>query len=650
MLRSLFKEIERRPRFEYIPKRFPDLFSFGRGEVNFTEKSFNELTTFLKSEVYSFQDVAVQVGVRWATSSQKVVLRRTILDRGFKTPSCLWAYRQLRGVPEDLLKDFESPEMKYMQILLLKEMDPSVSAPFQIEKFVLNKDVADEIRETSRLCCLRLLDLGLSPELLRILQQRYPGVEILKNWRPHIPGASVNSESGKLKSYVDFHQLVRSLKDLKELSSLTRVLYILSLFYIPLSEKEVSSLLLSNTDVSFFNRLKSAGIVECWESGFSLTSDISKQGLVKKFLYDSYPLARETLNKTKAVRKKEDREKRVKSLELDRQALEMSPDGVICIDQKTQLYYMNPSATRMLSESGTLNSYLFGQSSLDEELRLYSPEKLVQKVSNIKTENGDTIEVFGKRIEVGADGRKYEIELESQVIMLRDVTDQFLISKEVGKLYRHELGAALDIMGIGLQTAKQMINNGKLEEGVKFIDQVEDKRIQLLSMLEERIDFIRLHSDSFRITPSLVNLNLLVGKCVSNYKQIADEKNVLITSNHLKATAISVRAEERFLMKLFDNLIRNAIKFSNDPGTIRISLGSKRNEAFVKIEDKGVGIPEKNLNRIFRLGFTTGGSGRGLYMARKIALAHSGRIDVKSKTGQGSCFTVILPLPKENLQ
>ncbi|MDD3472778.1 MAG: HAMP domain-containing sensor histidine kinase, partial [Syntrophaceae bacterium] len=242
------------------------------------------------------------------------------------------------------------------------------------------------------------------------------------------------------------------------------------------------------------------------------------------------------------------------------------------------------------------------------------------------------------------------IELVSQVIMLRDVTDQFLISKEVGRLYRYELGGALDIMGIGLQTAKQMLNNGKLEEGVKFIDQVEDKRIQLLSMLEERIDFIRLHSDSFRITPSLVNLNLLVGKCVSNYKQIADEKNVLITSNHLKATAISVRAEERFLMKLFDNLIRNAIKFSNDPGTIRISLGSKRNEAFVKIEDKGVGIPEKNLNRIFRLGFTTGGSGRGLYMARKIALAHSGRIDVKSKTGQGSCFTVILPLPKENLQ
>ena len=647
MLRSLFKEMERRSRFDSIPKRFPELFDSSAGIFQFKDEAFDQLSGFLGSGGYSFQNVAVQVGVKWASASQKVSLRKAILARGFLTPSCLWAYRQVRGASEDILVDFESPEMSYMQILLLKEIDPCVSAPFQIERFISNKQVADEIREASRLCCLRLLDLGLNPELLRNLQQRYPGVEILKNWRPCIPGAVVRPETCQFQSFVDFHQLVRSLKDLKELSSLTRVLYILSSFYIPLTEREFHSLLLSQTDILFVNRLKSAGIIDISDSGYILTPDSSRQALVKKFLYDSYPLARETLNRSRVARKKEDREKRVKSLELDRQALEMSPDGMISLDPGTRLYYMNKSASRMLSDNSSLKNYLFGTSSLDDELRNYYPEKLLVNLSRANFDNGDTVEIFGKRVEIGTDGRRYELQLGPQVILIRDITDQFLVSKEIGKLYRHELGAALDIMGIGLQTARQMIKDDKTEDALNFISQVESKRQQLVSMLEERIDFIRLHSDSFRITPSQVNLNVTLEKCVSSYRQAAVEKKITISANHLKTHAVYVSGEERFLIKLFDNLLRNAIKFCHESGAIKITLGVRRSEALVKLEDNGVGIPEKNLNRIFRLGFTTGGSGRGLYLARKIAQAHSGRIEVKSKEGQGSSFSVFLPLVVE---
>lgn len=647
MLKLLFKEIERRSRFDSIPKRFPELFEFSNGGAHFRDEAFDQLNAYLNSGGYSFQNVAVQVGVRWGSASQKVSLRKSICGRGFITPSCLWAYRQLRGAPEEILKDFESPEMSYMQVLLLKEIDPGISAPFQIEKFIANKLVTDEIRETSRLCCLRLLDFGLSPELLRSLQQRYPGVELLKNWRPCIPGAVVRPEHSQAGSAVDFHQLVRSLKDLKELSSLTRVLYILSLFYVPLTDREFNALLLSQTDTHFFNRLISARVIDVCDSGYSLTSDSSKQSLVKKFLYDSYPLARESLNRRRVAKKKEDREKRVKNLELDRQALEMSPDGVICVDHKTSLYYMNKAATRMISNSGSLKNYLFGGSSIDDELRAYSPEKIIYNVSKAQSENGDTVEVFGKRVQIGADGRRYELELGPQVMLIRDTTDQFLVSKEVGKLYRHELGAALDIMGIGLQTAKQMVAQNKIDDAINFINQVESKRLQLISMLEERIDFIRLHSDTFRITPSLINLNVVLEKCVSSYRQAADDKKITISTNHLKACAIYIKAEERFLIKLFDNLLRNAIKFTEESGSIKIGLGVKRNEAHVKIEDNGIGIPEKNLNKLFKLGFTTGGSGRGLYLAHKIVSAHSGRMEVKSREGQGACFSVFLPLSSE---
>ena len=74
-----------------------------------------------------------------------------------------------------------------------------------------------------------------------------------------------------------------------------------------------------------------------------------------------------------------------------------------------------------------------------------------------------------------------------------------MIDNEIGKLYRHELKAALDVMGAGLSTVKQFLVEGRSEEGMEFLEQVEAKRVELFSMLEERIDFIRLHSDSFHI-------------------------------------------------------------------------------------------------------------------------------------------------------
>ncbi len=203
------------------------------------------------------------------------------------------------------------------------------------------------------------------------------------------------------------------------------------------------------------------------------------------------------------------------------------------------------------------------------------------------------------------------------------------------------------MMAAGLASVKQLISEGKVEAGVEFLDQVEDKRVELSSMLEERIDFIRLHSDTFQIRPSSVNVNLVVDKCVGNYREAAAAKDVSINSNHLHTDAVLVRGEERFLKKAIDNIVRNALKFSPNGGEIRLALGSEGMEAYVRVDDVGPGIPPENLGKIFQLGFTTGGTGRGLYLAKRIVKAHNGRIEVKSKSGNGASFTVRLPLVTE---
>jgi two-component system, NtrC family, sensor histidine kinase KinB len=648
MLKSFLTKLEKRPPIQILLSTFRNLFQKdSANQLKFSEEAFAALLIFLEKGEASFQHVAVQAGARWSASTQRVMLRNAILRRGFLTPSCLWAFRQMRGNPEELFKDYPSPEMCLMQIILLKEADPARSVPFLIQRFLNRREALEELRAASRLCILSIFDSGVSPEQIRYLQSRYPGVEDLYQRSPGILGGELDLKTQISPGSVDFHQLVRSVRDMKEFSSLTRTVYLASLFYVPLSTKEWRSILLSRTDQLFFQKLRPAGLLETSDGGFILSSDPAKQTMVKKLLYDSYAMAKESVHRNRVERQKEDRQRRVRSKELDRQALEILPDGIICVDRSGLLYYINPAAEFILNENRRLRESLFGNGSLEQALRCYSRDRVLSRISTNIAENGYETQVFGDRIIITSGGKRFEVKLGAQVILLRDTTDQFLINREIGRLYRHELKAALDVMCVGIETAKQLFKEDRVDDGLDFLDQVEQKRSDLCSMLEERIDFIRLHSDAFRVRPSEVNLNLVVDKCVGNYRESAAAKSVAIVSDHLDTQIYKVRGEERFLIRALDNIIRNAVKFCYTGSEIKVSIGSKKFGLFVCVEDSGPGIPHEDIEKIFQLGFTTGGTGRGLYLARRIAAAHGGRIEVRSEPGKGASFSLRLPLLTE---
>ena len=102
----------------------------------------------------------------------------------------------------------------------------------------------------------------------------------------------------------------------------------------------------------------------------------------------------------------------------------------------------------------------------------------------------------------------------------------------------------------------------------------------------------------------------------------------------------------------FNNLIENAIKYNYDDGWVRVSLNADHKFFYVKVADSGVGIPEEFQNRIFERFYRvdkarsrdTGGTGLGLAITRNAVLLHRGAIKVYSKEGQGSLFTVRIPL------
>jgi signal transduction histidine kinase len=111
-------------------------------------------------------------------------------------------------------------------------------------------------------------------------------------------------------------------------------------------------------------------------------------------------------------------------------------------------------------------------------------------------------------------------------------------------------------------------------------------------------------------------------------------------------------ADRVLLQEAIFNIIDNAIKFSNYGADIEISTFKDNDFAFIRVKDFGKGISlmdkEKVFNRFYRVeageGFSMRGQGLGLSIAREVAEKHGGKIELQSKLGEGSTFTIMLPL------
>jgi signal transduction histidine kinase len=642
MIKEFIRHIEKRAGIHVAMSRFSNLFAKTQSGLVLSSAAFAALIEFIRAGEPTYQHVAAQIGVRWSDLGQKITLRNALAERGLITPACLWAYRLLRGNAEELLKDYASPDMAFMQIALLKEVDPALAIPFLVEKFFTRKDIAPELCSASRLCILRHLDSGISPQLLEFLSARYPSVDLFRQWR-QTPTPSPASRNGT--NCVDFHQLVRSINDVAELSSISRVSYLLSCFYVPVTQKEWKSLFLCSADEASFKRLKNAGMIDVIEGGLLLSADLSKLNVLNRFLFEQYPFLKETLNQKKTARQQEERRQRVRASELDRQALELVAEGIICLNRTGLLYYINPAGETLFAENPELVNTLFGAATLDLALKSYAPDDVSARVGSL---NGSSnVELFGSCARFSLSGKRFEVRAGSQIVILRDITDQFLIDQEIGKLYRHELNAALEVIGIGIETVDQLMKSNCSEDACQCLDQIKRKTDDLAATLAERMDFIRLHSDAFHISQGVLNLNLVVDKCIEKRRDHARQTGITLVSNHLEIEPVQITGEERFLIRAIDNIIRNAIKFCQKEDEIRVTISTQKQAAVIKITDTGPGISKENMGRIFQLGFTTNGTGRGLYITRRIIGAHKGKIDVKSKLGAGACFTLRMPLVRE---
>jgi signal transduction histidine kinase len=175
----------------------------------------------------------------------------------------------------------------------------------------------------------------------------------------------------------------------------------------------------------------------------------------------------------------------------------------------------------------------------------------------------------------------------------------------------------------------------------------DDARV-LESLVSNYLDVSRIEAAQLNILKQPIDLQMIVAKIVERYQCEAEPRSI-----RLELTAhegVIIEGDALALDRVFANLLHNAFKFTPDGGAIGVTVARRASDAVVEVRDNGSGIDPEKLPELFQkfsrieTGERREGLGLGLYIVSQLVVAHGGRVEVESALGNGSCFSVFLPL------
>jgi len=170
---------------------------------------------------------------------------------------------------------------------------------------------------------------------------------------------------------------------------------------------------------------------------------------------------------------------------------------------------------------------------------------------------------------------------------------------------------------------------------------------RLMTMLNTLLDISEAESGVMRLNIEEVDVAMLIKDVVELYQYVAEERQISISAT--VPEGLKARVDASRTRQVIANLLDNAIKYSKKGGNIDINAALKDNELKISVKDNGVGIASGDLPRIFDRLYrgdksrSRRGLGLGLSLVQAVVHAHKGHIEVRSRPGEGSCFTVSLP-------
>ena len=251
----------------------------------------------------------------------------------------------------------------------------------------------------------------------------------------------------------------------------------------------------------------------------------------------------------------------------------------------------------------------------------------------------------------------YGQDVSGALIVLHDLTQTRLLEKmrrDFVANVSHELKTPITaIRGI----AETLVDDPQMEHDLrqKFMTKITDQSHRLSNLVSDLLALARL--DEREKTPKTrIDLITLIEERITSLTKVTAPEKMASLIFDKPAEPVHVFGDEEELRQAIGNLIDNGLKYTPRNGSVRAVLSSTGDRATIKIEDNGSGIPEEFLDRIFERFFRVdkarsreiGGTGLGLAIVKNICLKHEGNVEVESKDGIGTTFTITLPLHSDS--
>ncbi len=210
----------------------------------------------------------------------------------------------------------------------------------------------------------------------------------------------------------------------------------------------------------------------------------------------------------------------------------------------------------------------------------------------------------------------------------------------------HELKTPVGALSL---LSEALEDESDIAEFRRLTASMQREALRMGQIIDDLLDLSRIEAEESPVHEP-VPAHLVVDHAVERVRTMADHQAIQLDVVEVDPT-LTVLGDRRQLVNALDNLLENAVKYSDAGSAVRVSATSSGALLAIEVEDHGIGIPTRDLERVFERFYRvdrarardTGGTGLGLSIVRHVASNHGGEVSVTSQEGRGSTFTLTLP-------
>lgn len=337
-------------------------------------------------------------------------------------------------------------------------------------------------------------------------------------------------------------------------------------------------------------------------------------------------------------------------------------DGVLATNRRGQIIMVNEMAAKQLNVNPdeVLNTSILDLLSIGDD---YDLRSLITEVPELTIDSQDENgEYLSLRVRFALIRRESGF-ISGLVAVLHDTTEQDKEERE-RRLFVSNVSHELRTPLTSVKSYLEALDDGALSEPVApdFVKVSLNETNRMMRMVTDLLSLSRIDNETSQLDIELTNFTAFITFILNRFDKIKSQSQEDTKKYELireyPITPIWVEIDTDKMTQVIDNILNNAIKYSPDGGKIKVGMKTTDAQLIISISDEGLGIPKKDLPRIFDRFYRVdkarsraqGGTGLGLAIAKEIIKQHKGFIWAKSEYGKGSTFTIVLPYDKDAIK